>query len=312
MSTFVPRPIPARGVAFLALLILIGSSDQVRSGAWVQSKRAYYLKLSSSYLSTTREFNYRGARLDLFEEHAGFTDGSFLDFNLTTYLEYGLSDRVTVVSNLQYKALRASRTGLVGGGALRYREILHTNGLADLSLSLRYALLVSPLALSLQGGTKMPLGYDKTPSNDGPPLGSGEVDGEVHVLAGKSLYPLPLYLSADLGYRRRGGRLHDEILYAVEAGYTAGRLLFKVGLDGVENTSTPPDIYGQTVVTPLPGGGGVLPDLVVGDQHVAKLSPALIYTLNPGLLLQADAFHVLAGENTLSGTTFALGIGVRR
>ena len=85
-----------------------------------------------------------------------------------------------------------------------------------------------------------------------------------------------------------------------------------MGLDGVENTSTPPDIYGQTVVTPLPGGGGVLPDLVVGDQHVTKVSPALIYTMYPGLLLQADVFHVLAGKNTLSGTTFALGFVLAR
>ena len=69
----------------VVLLILVGSSDSVRSGAWVQSKRACYLKLSSSYLSTTGEFNYRGARMDLFEEHPGFTDGSFLDFNLTTW-----------------------------------------------------------------------------------------------------------------------------------------------------------------------------------------------------------------------------------
>lgn len=245
--------------ASVVLLILIGSSDSVRSGAWVQGKRAYYLKLSSSFLSTTRGFNYRGVGMDLFEEHAGFTDGSFLDFNLTTYLEYGLGDRVTVVSNLQYKALRSSRTGLIGGGVVRFREIVHTNGFADLSLSLRYALLVSPLALSLQGGTKMPLGYDKSPSNDGPPLGTGKVDGELHVLAGKSLYPLPLYLTAALGYRGRGGRLHDEILYAVEVGYTADRLHFKVGLDGVENRRAPPDIYGRPVVTPLPGGGGVCP-----------------------------------------------------
>ena len=140
----------------LVLLVLIGSSEQARSGAWVQSKGAYYLKLSSSYLSTSRELNYRGEGLDLFDEHPGFTDGSFRDFNLTTYAEYGLSERVTMVSNLQYKALRASRTGLIGGGALRYREILHTNGFADLSLSLRYALLVSPLALSLQVAQRYP------------------------------------------------------------------------------------------------------------------------------------------------------------
>jgi len=95
-------------------------------------------------------------------------------------------------------------------------------------------------------------------------------------------------------------------------GYTAGRLLFKVGLDGVENTSAPPDIYGQTVITPLPGGGGVLPDLVIGDQHITKLNPALIYSVRPGLSLQGEFSRILAGTNTLSGNAFVLGVVLTR
>ena len=91
--------LPALSRRALVLLILTDSGEQVHSGAWVQSKGGYYLKFSSSYSATSKEFNYRGAHLDLFEEHTGFADGSFLDFNLTAYVEYGLSERSTVVSS---------------------------------------------------------------------------------------------------------------------------------------------------------------------------------------------------------------------
>ena len=88
-----------------------------------------------------------------------------------------------------------------------------------MSLHGRYALLVTPVALSVRAGFKVPLGYEPTPPNDGPPLGTGEVDAELHVLAGKSSYTLPFYLSSGLGYRQRRGRFNDEILYAIEEGY---------------------------------------------------------------------------------------------
>jgi hypothetical protein len=297
-----------RSSAICICSILFINCTQAWAGAWVQGKKAYYLKFSPSYFSTATEFNYRGKRLDLLEEHPAFTDASLRDVSLTTYLEYGLSDRFTLVANLLYKTLRDTRTVLIGGGILRFEEVRNTRGFADLTLSLRYALLKTPLVLSLQGGAKVPLGYEKTPANDGAPLGTAEVDGEIYLLSAKSLYPLPLYLTTGLGYRRRRGRLHDEILYSAEVGYSAGRLLVKLGIDAVQNTATPPDIYGQTVVSPLPGGGGVLPDIVIGDQHVVKLSPSAIYTLKPHLALQVDIFHALNGKNALSGTSGALGL----
>ena len=298
--------------ACFILLSLVLCCTQARAGAWVQPHKGYYLKLSAGYLSTTREFNYQGKRLDILAEHPAFEDASFRDLDLTAYLEYGLTARLTLIATLPFKALRSARTARIGGGLVKAREQVHTTGAADLTLSLRHALLVSPVALSLQGGLKLPLGYENTPANKGPPLGTSEPDAEAWMLAGRSLHPWPLYVSAGLGYRRRRGPLHDEFLYAAEVGCTAGRLLFKLALDGRQNTATPPDIFGRTVVTPLPGGGGALPDLVVGDQHIAQLSPALIYTLKPGLALQGEIRHAIAGKNTLSGTAFTLALVLAR
>lgn len=289
-------------------MCLILGSSRVGAGAWVQQKGGYYLKFSTAYLATTEEFNHEGRRLAILEEQPAFDDASFRDLNLTGYLEYGLSQRLTLIASLPFKTLRAERTVRIGGGLLEQREIANTAGLADVALSLRHALLSSPLALSLQGGLKLPLGYEKQPANDGPPLGTGSPDGEFHLLLGKSLYPLPVYLSSGLGYRRRGGRLHDEVLYTFELGYTLGPVLFKLALDGLKNTSPPPDISGRLVLNPLPGGGGTLPELIAGDQDVVKFNPAIIYTFRPGLDLQGEILYIAAGKNTLSGTIYSLGI----
>ena len=293
----------------LAIAVVVVALARVCfAGAWTQPRGGYYAKISGSYLYTEEELNYKGDRLDLFEEHPGFGDASFRDLGVAVYGEYGHTDRITLVAFLPFKALRAERVALLGGGLLRQREIRNTIGLGDLWLSVRTRLVTEPLIISMQTGLKVPLGYDDQPDNDGPRLGSGDFDGEIQLLAGKSLHPLDAYVSGGVGYRRRGGRLNDEVLYSIEGGYTRGPLLFKAGLDGLMNTKAPPDIYGATVVTPLPGGGGALPDLVVGDQDVLKVIAALIYTRRPGLSLQVELIHTLAGKNTLGGPQLSVGV----
>ncbi|NIP24003.1 MAG: hypothetical protein GWO38_09335, partial [Phycisphaerae bacterium] len=88
--------------------------------------------------------------------------------------------------------------------------------------------------------------------------------------------PLPIYVTGGFGYRFRNEPLHDEMFFNAEAGLTMGEALIKVSLDGLQNTSTPPDIYGQTVQLPLPGGGGEVPIRLFGDQDFTKLNAGII------------------------------------
>jgi len=292
-------------IASVFQLLLIPSS--LLAAAWTQPSGGYLLKVAAAYLYAAEEFDYRGDRQTIQAEQFASEDVAFTDFNLSTYLEYGVRNRLTLVAQLPFKALRSERRLLIGGGILRPLERLHSVGFGDLSLALRWGLSEEPLAAALQLGIKIPSGYDAHPV-DGPPLGSGKWDGEMRLAIGKSLYPLPFYVSGELGYRRRGGPLNDEFLYAAEIGSSTGRLFFKLAIDGIQNSSAPPDIAGRTVVTPLPGGGGVVPELIVGDQHVTKLNPALAYALRPGLALQIEALHTVTGANSLAGTIYSFGI----
>jgi hypothetical protein len=297
-----------RAQSVALLLCLPGAAT---AGAWTQPEGATYLKLAVSYLRTTEEFNHEGQRLALLEEDPGFVDAAFRDASLTAYGEHGLRDDLTLVAQLPFKALRTERTSLVGGGLLRRPEARNTVGPADLTLSLRYRLRLRPV-VALQGGLKMPLGYRDRPRNDGAALGTGALDVEGHLLAGRSLHPHPAYITASIGYRRRGGRLHDEIPFAIEGGWSRGRLQLTLAARGIRSTTTPPDIFGDPVVTPLPGGGGALPDLVVGDQHILQLVPTLGWDLSRDLALQVELTRTVAATNAISGTALGLGIVLER
>ena len=164
-------------------------------------------------------------------------------------------------------------------------------------------------AMSLQAGLRLPTGYDAD-TDSGPPLGSGELDADLRASLGRGLGVG--YLKAELGYRRRGGALNDEWLYRAELGTERPRWFARLSIDGVHNTKTPPDIAGTPVITPLPGGGGVVPALVVGDQHVTSLGLAIARTLRPGRAVQLEARRTVAGTNHLAGTTVQVGFVVRR
>ena len=53
---------------FTTLFIIAIMSNQVWSGAWVQKKEGYYLKISANYFETGKEFNYQGDKLNILEE----------------------------------------------------------------------------------------------------------------------------------------------------------------------------------------------------------------------------------------------------
>ncbi len=297
----------------IALVIcLLSFPGLAMAGAWTQKKHGYFLKISTNYLFTTKEFNHEGTRLDIFQERLIYQNTSFRDINVTLYGEYGLSDRVTLIGSLPVKTLTSRRTELIFGGQVQRDVVTTTAGPADLYLASKVGLWARPVVLSLQAGIKVPLGYDAKPANDGPPLGTGHVDLDLQWLVGASLHPLPGYVTGALGYRYRSGPLHDEWFFSLEAGLSARRFLFKVNLDGLKNTVPPPDIVGQPVTTPLPGGGGALPNIIIGDQDIFKISPSVIYYLRPRWVIQTEALHIFAGKDTISGTIYSLGVVVVR
>ena len=285
----------------LAALLLTAVPAQLHAGAWTQPKGGFYSKLAGLSFSSRAYLDIDGERRD----RAKDPKEELSDRGWSAYLEYGLLDHLTLVASLPYKSLNFTNPT-----EARYFEALDStivrlhpdqtaSGLADLELRLRWRLLSDPAAVSLAAGGKIPLGYDvptEIPESY-VPLGTGETDAEVRLLVGKSLYPVPGYVTGTLGYRRRGGEYGDEFFHGLEAGYSWNRLLVKGVLEGIQT-------LGDCGAT---GEGGGL----VGDQNNLKLSPGLIWSFNDRVEISADLFHIVSGCNTAAGTTYALGLAFK-
>jgi len=304
---YVPRRLGLLGI--LGLSLLFTWAENAASQAWVKPRGEYFFKLYGAYLFTTREFNSEGELRDILDENASRTGASFRDISFVGYLEYGLTDNLTLVGELPFRIFTSEET--VAAGSELKRQVSRTNGgLSDLTVLLRSPVLRRTVAWSVQGGAKFPLGYEKVPDNGGPALGTGEIDAEIGTHVGLSLYPRPVYLSGGAGYRFRGGAYHDELFFDAETGVTLGRLFLKLRVEGVENTHTPQDLTWATGI--IPPGGGEITTIAIGDQDYLKILPTVSWRVGGNTEITAEAFHTVAGKNTLAGTTYALGLVLTR
>ena len=283
-------------------LLLAAAPARLEAGAWTQPRGGYYTKLAGLSFSSRAVLNTDGERID----RAKDPREELSDRGWSAYLEYGLLDHLTLVASLPYKGLEfrnpteARYFEALDSTIVRQHPDQTASGLADLELRLRWRLLLDPAVVSLAAGGKFPLGYEvptEIPESY-VPLGTGETDAEVRLLVGKSLYPVPGYVTGTLGYRRRGGEYGDELFHGLEAGYSWNRLLVKGVVEGIQT-------LGDCGAT---GEGGGL----IGDQNNLKLSPGLIWSFNDRVEISADLFHIVSGCNTAAGTTYALGLAFKR
>ncbi|NKB66409.1 MAG: hypothetical protein GKR89_05070 [Candidatus Latescibacteria bacterium] len=278
------------GLLLLVLgLVSLAGPTRLEAGAWTQPKRAAYIKLAALSFASNEDLNAGGNRVG----KPGM--GELTDFSISAYLEYGLHERLTLVASLPYKRLLDERRftdeegTLTGIGRERHR------GPGDLDLRLRWRWRTEPAVISLALGGKVPLDY-KMRLDSNVPLGTGELDGDIRLLVGKSLHPFPGYLTGTAGYRKRGGEFGDELFFGLEGGITWKRLLFKGAVEGI-GTLGDCGATGQAGLT--------------GDQDIIKVAPGLIWPLTQNLELGLDLFHPVAGCNTALGTTYALGLAFK-
>ena len=295
------RPRPLLPCLPLAAILLAAAPGRVDAGAWTQPQGGFYSKLAGLSFSSRAVLNTDGERQD----RAVDPREELSDRGLSAYLEYGLLDRLTLVASLPYKRLvfrnprEARYFEALDSTIVRQHPDQSRSGLADLEMRLRWRLLLDPAVVSLAAGGKFPLGYEvptEIPESY-VPLGTGETDAEVRLLVGKSLYPLPAYVTGTLGYRRRGGDFGDELFHGLEAGYSYNRLLVKGVVEGIQTLGD---------CGAMGEGGGL-----IGDQNSLKLSPGLIWSFNDRLEISADLFHIASGCNTAAGTTYALGLAFK-
>lgn len=267
-------------LAILALDTTITPTHS-HAGAWSQKKGHYYTKFSAIFYRADEGFDASGDK-----GHLSDLDDTFKSDQTFFYLEYGLSKRLTLISQLSSGTLTAENN--LG----RQR----TTDVGDFNIGGKYQLIDGPIILSPYATLKLPAGYDKRAT---PPLGTGDADLELRLLAARSLHPLPLYLGVEGGYRFRGGPFSNQIPYFFEVGATPHEKVFvKVYLEG-KNTLT--------------GGSGNMDAMdsmstQVSEGDFSKIGFNAAYNVSG--VLWADLLYdtIFTGKNVGAGRSFGIGL----
>ncbi|MBU0991118.1 MAG: hypothetical protein KJ737_01385 [Proteobacteria bacterium] len=282
MKTNVLNSLPR--IFIIGMLFFI-TPNSCLAGAWTRKSGETYLQFTLNTYCADAHFDEDGNRRDF------SSDGHFTDVNANTYMEYGLSDRLTVLTSLSYKYLQYEDEAIE----------TKTYGFPDIDLGTKYKLSDTKMGIfSIQGMVKIPETYDE---DDTLPLGNGQYDLEVRLLYGISLYPkIPGYVNLEAGYRWRLDTPSDECRYLAEFGLDfSPRIYGRLKIDGIlsmENSDRSSD-------------NGNTPN-VKNESDLGKLDLAIGYKLPAGYAIELGVRPEIYGKNTSAGTNVSLAIAFKR
>lgn len=246
------------------------------AGAWAQPRGHYYSKFTFIYAQANSVFGVNAPT-------------EFTDYALYFYGEYGLFKRSTVILNAPFFKNSQNEANFIRGNSSGYLA-------GDIEIQAKYQFLDSPVVASVLAGVKLPVAYDVA---DIPPLGNGKSDFDAKLLLGTSFYPIPIYLTGDVGYRLRGGEFVDEIHFGFEAGYTLWEsLLTRFLATGIRSSGT---ATGESNLFGFPL-----------TQEKMRLGGGLIWILNPRLEIDITYLKTTSGENIPKSNEIFVGIAFKK
>lgn len=265
---------------FIALSVIAVLSNNSYAGAWTQAKGKLYDRLSLNYYYADEEFDKNGDRRS-FDAH-----GDFSDINGGNYIEYGLTDNITIINSLYFKYIEKEDD---------FAKTT-TYGVGDIDLAMKVKLTEGRLGvLAAQGLVKIPEAYDR---NARVPLGNGQYDAELRLLYGRSLWPyIHGYCGVEAGYRWRFSDPSDEFRYLVEFGMDITRDFYgRVKLDGIYSidNGSHADSSGNPTAT--------------NNFDLGKIEATLGYRISPSWGVEAAYTPEIYGQNTAAGATWTLAV----
>ncbi len=265
----------------VVILLVTVSAATCFSGAWTQKKGGFYEQVSFNYYYSSDTFDPDGDR------ESTPNNGEFTDYNVSNYFEYGLLDNLTLINSLTYKWLENDNDAFTS----------EAYGIGDIDLGLRYKLLDSDRIgiISTQLLFKIPGPYDE---DDDLPLGNDQLDTEIRLLYGRSLYPLiPGYCNFEVGYRFRAEEPSDEIRYLIEFGADITSSVYaRVKLDGIysmddgekkDSSGNPTSTY---------------------NYDLGKLDIALGYKITQSWGVELSYRPDIYGQNTAAGANYSISV----
>lgn len=274
-----------RGI--LSLITCIALATTALADGWPQPRGHGYYKLGYRIVRATEFYQPDGSRIPI---------PTLGEHTISFYGEYGLTNRITVLAYIPFfERITLNRVeGRESGFEFFEGDVV--TGIADAEAGARIGLArIGPMVLSAGLAVGVPLGDDAQPN--GLLTGDGEWNQRLRIEGGYSFYPTPAYAAASAGFNNRMRGFSDEIVYAVEGGYTFAALTLVGRLRGVESLKN-----GDASVTGGMGG------LFANNQRYLAYGAEVIYTRHGryGLSVAADA--ATRARNVLAAPAFSVGV----
>jgi protein XagA len=257
-------------VPLFAALIVLARAAPAAAQAWPEPR-------GHGFVITT--FTYTNAQNNAGIPNPASGQGTFTRYAVTPYVEYGLTDKLTIGGAPRYEWLNLSTA--TGNQP--------TNGFSDIDLFARQVLWSDPSSvLSVQGLISVPTGYDP---NANPALGDDQVDLEPRLLFGHgfSLAGWSSFIDLEAAYRFRLSGPADEVRFSASMGthLTDNFLLLAQSFNIVGMNNEAP---GQT------------------DFNLFTFALSGVYDLSPGWAVQLGGFTEYAGRNYNTGNGLITGV----
>lgn len=275
----------------IAAVAVVALPRPASAGAWAQEDKGVYLKASAAYSYADEQYKAEGEKLQLLSTNE---EGTLESRAVRFYGEFGLLPRLTFLTS----------TSIVRNTVDSRLVNITTTGMGDFRAGLKYQFLDDPVVVSLASVWTLPTGYTAQPENPKvPTLGLGVPMHTATLAVGKSFYPVPLYASAEVGFRVRGGRelsngdrleYPPELPYALEVGVDATDwLMVRGALRGLHGFGDPEEL---NVFTLSPR-----------TQSYLKVGPSVLFTVAERVQIQLDYMYTPVGVNALRSHEFTAG-----
>ncbi len=273
----------------ILLLFCIGiAASSADGGPWSRKQGTGMVQLGFSTIG------YKKAYGDDSEKRALGVD--VRDNVLQVYAEYGLPEEFTLATMIPFKFLSAT-PHLPGGSNIS------NSGSGDIDVTLRRTWSnMNDVALATELSFGLPVG-SRSDAN-GLFLGDGEFNLTPRFVAGKSFYPVPLYITADLGFNFRRNNFSYDIPYGVEIGYGffENRLYVILQISGRESISNKPTLpAGATVAEVTANALG----LYGNNVEYLAIIPKLYFKATERIGISLSYATAAHGRNVAGGIVFA-------
>lgn len=290
--------------------------------AWTMPRGESYTKLAYGMSTAGFQYTFDGRRTDFID---GLPGDTFKDRSLYLYSEIGLFKNATLILNVPYKRI------FVRDHAFRFRVFAFGTAQVGLRVGLLPLLGIGPSAhaLSITGTLGLPTGYTR---NYAPSVGAGQMDGQLALSYGISMWPFPGYAQVGAGVRYRSSIFSlsgvtvcqpgndidciadrkptygSEMLYSGEIGFTPlrGALLIQALAGAIWSIDAP--TVGFSALNPIPthqralkigAGFGIYPFRLLNVPFLAPLGVSAQYYRTP------------YGQNTIDSRDLFLGFDYR-